>query len=68
MKIHVFHGQKRKSVDYLTDFDVVITTFHTISSMWRKWKEKADQTKSIFSILWHRVVLDEGKDRFYHES
>ncbi|KAG4433796.1 hypothetical protein IFR05_010710 [Cadophora sp. M221] len=60
LKVHVFHGQNRKTVDFLTTFDVVITTFHTISSIWRKWKEKPIQSKSMFSIVWHRVVLDEA--------
>ncbi|KAH6710614.1 SNF2 family N-terminal domain-containing protein [Leptodontidium sp. MPI-SDFR-AT-0119] len=60
LKVHVFHGQNRKTVDFLTTFDVVITTFHTISSIWRKWKERPSHSKSIFSVIWHRVVLDEA--------
>ncbi|PVH71620.1 hypothetical protein DL98DRAFT_471471 [Cadophora sp. DSE1049] len=60
LKIHVFHGQTRKRLDRLKDFDVVITTYHTISSIWRKWKDKPDETESIFAIIWHRIVLDEA--------
>ncbi|KAK0110161.1 hypothetical protein ONS95_002813 [Cadophora gregata] len=60
LKIHVFHGQNRRSVDCLKSFDVAITTYHTISSIWRKWKDNADASESIFSIMWHRVVLDEA--------
>ena len=60
LSVHVFHGQNRKAIHFLTEFDVVITTYQTVSSIWRKCKDSADDAKSIFSVLWHRIILDEG--------
>lgn len=60
VKVHVYHGHNRKGVISLTNFDIVITTFHTVSSIWRKRKDSQDDSNSIFSIPWHRIVLDEG--------
>ncbi|TVY65597.1 DNA repair protein RAD5A, partial [Lachnellula suecica] len=60
LKIHVFHGQNRKSVEFFSQFDVVITTFHTVSAIWRKQDEMRDDPESIYSVIWHRIVLDEA--------
>ncbi|TVY35125.1 putative SWI/SNF-related matrix-associated actin-dependent regulator of chromatin subfamily A member 3-like [Lachnellula occidentalis] len=60
LKVHVFHGKNRKSVEFLSHFDVVITTFHTVSVIWRNQNEAQDDPESIFSVSWHRIVLDEG--------
>ncbi|KAH6692827.1 SNF2 family N-terminal domain-containing protein [Leptodontidium sp. MPI-SDFR-AT-0119] len=60
LNIFVFHGQKKKVVDKLGQYDVVITTYHTVSSLWRKRVDARNITDSIFSIDWHRIVLDEA--------
>jgi SNF2 family DNA or RNA helicase len=61
LKIYVYHGQNRKGVEFLGGFDVVITTFHTVSSIWRRKTEFREDSESIFSVDWHRIVLDEGE-------
>ena len=61
LKVYVYHGPKRNPIGFLADFDVVITSFYTVSSIWRKCKDRQDDSNSIFSILWHRIVLDEGR-------
>jgi SWI/SNF-related matrix-associated actin-dependent regulator of chromatin subfamily A3 len=53
---YIYHGQNRKEVD-LSRFDVVITSFHTVSAIWRK---QNDPTMSIFSYTFKRVILDEA--------
>ncbi|KAH6714003.1 SNF2 family N-terminal domain-containing protein [Leptodontidium sp. MPI-SDFR-AT-0119] len=60
LKINVFHGQNKKVVDTLAQYDVIITTYHTISSLWRKRNDARNRTYSIFSIDWHRIILDEA--------
>jgi SNF2 family DNA or RNA helicase len=61
LKCHTYHGQKRNGVEFLGQFDVVITTYHTISHIWRKYTEDPEKAESIFSLMWYRVVLDEGE-------
>jgi len=62
LEIHVYHGQNRTSVEKLGSYDVVITTYHTVSSIFRKYDALAANKQSIFSLTWHRLILDEGKD------
>lgn len=47
-------------IDNLGQYNVVITTYHTVSSLWRKRHGQRSGTDSIFSMYWHRIVLDEG--------
>ena len=61
LKTHVYHGHNRMGIDFLGQFDVVITSYHTVSAIWRKHLGQPGKEKSIFSLIWHRVVLDEGK-------
>ncbi|KAH9219297.1 SNF2 family N-terminal domain-containing protein [Leptodontidium sp. 2 PMI_412] len=60
LRTYVFHGQKKKFVNSLGQYDVVITTYHTISLLWRKRNDARNSSDSIFSIDWHQIVLDEG--------
>lgn len=57
---YVFHGPKGKAIDNFGQYNVVITTYHTVSSLWRKRKGPGTSTDSLFSIDWHRIVLDEA--------
>ena len=41
--IHVYHGQNRGDIDTLRDCDVVITTFQTLSSAWKRQKLNKEQ-------------------------
>ena len=61
LKCHIYHGQNRKGTEYLEQYDVVITTYHTVSAIWRKLYGQLGNEKSIFSLTWHRVILDEGE-------
>jgi SNF2 family DNA or RNA helicase len=59
-RINVFHGQNRKSSDLLGGHDIIITTFQTVSSIWRKQTEEHGDPDLLFLINWHRIILDEG--------
>lgn len=62
MRVCVYHGQGRTKHAYdLKDYDVVITTYGTLSS------EHAHSTKDVdgkragcFGIHWYRIILDEA--------
>jgi SWI/SNF-related matrix-associated actin-dependent regulator of chromatin subfamily A3 len=63
LKWYVFHGQSKKEAVSLGKYDVVITTYYTISSIWRKQNRENRNSSPLFSTEWHRIVLDEGKVR-----
>lgn len=52
-KILTYHGSGKKSVKELQQYDIVITSYGTLTS------DKANKG-AIFSTKWRRVVLDEG--------
>ncbi|RFU23988.1 hypothetical protein B7463_g12351, partial [Scytalidium lignicola] len=60
LKCYIYHGQNKKSTEFLAQYDVVITTYHTVSAIWRKHTRQPGNEKSIFSLTWHRVILDEA--------
>jgi hypothetical protein len=61
LKVHIYHGQNRKDTDFLQQYDVVVTTYYTLSAIWRKHNGQPENEKSIFSLIWYRVILDEGE-------
>jgi SWI/SNF-related matrix-associated actin-dependent regulator of chromatin subfamily A3 len=62
LRCYIYHGQNRKHVKSLAMYNVVITTYYTVSAIWRQIQEDlVKNSDSIFSIVWHWVVLDEGK-------
>ncbi|KAK6529143.1 DNA repair protein rad16 [Orbilia ellipsospora] len=74
LKVLVFHGQsKEKKVSAITKFDVVLTTYSSLESIWRKQNSGFKRKDGLFkepSVIhqtnWHRVILDEAhniKDR-----
>ncbi|KAF3927107.1 hypothetical protein AA313_de0207605 [Arthrobotrys entomopaga] len=74
LKVLIFHGQsKEKRVSAIAKYDVVLTTYSSLESIWRKQTTGFKRKDGIFkepSVLhqtnWHRVVLDEAhniKDR-----
>jgi SWI/SNF-related matrix-associated actin-dependent regulator of chromatin subfamily A3 len=62
LKIHIYHGQSRTAVEFLGHYDVIITTYHTVSAIFRKHSVQATHENSLFSLTWHRLILDEGKN------
>lgn len=61
LKCFTYHGQTRKGVESLDQYDVIITTYYTLSAIWRKRAGHPEDENSIFSLTWHRVVLNEGE-------
>ncbi|KAH8751846.1 SNF2 family N-terminal domain-containing protein [Hyaloscypha sp. PMI_1271] len=49
-----------KSIDLLGGHDIIITTFQTVSSIWRKQTKEHGDPNLLFSINWHRIILDEA--------
>ncbi|KAM0314130.1 hypothetical protein ACHAO8_004916 [Botrytis cinerea] len=56
---YIYHGHNKKSIDFLRQFDVVITTYHTIAAIWKHHSAHQDD-ESLYSLTWHRIVLDEA--------
>lgn len=66
---YTYHGNLKRKATLDGSFDVVITTYKTLATQWEK-SQTADyhsnsKTGSLFSVLWHRVILDEGKHMAY---
>lgn len=65
LKVLTYHGSKRSvSADDLTGYDVVITTYGTLSNEYVA-NETEDQTlvsaqTGLFAVNWRRIILDEG--------
>jgi SNF2 family DNA or RNA helicase len=61
LRVCVYHGTNRaKTATSLGDYDVVITTYGTLTS--ESGTAAADKAKKsgIFSVYWYRVILDEA--------
>lgn len=56
LRVCVYHGSTRaKATDNLEDYDVVITTYGTLTS------DHGKNAKSgLFSVYWYRIILDEA--------
>ena len=61
LKVYVHHGPKReKEPRRLALWDVVVTTYDTVSSEWFKKEKTSEDTlegRGIFRVNWWRVVL-----------
>ncbi|EWC46267.1 DNA repair protein RAD16 [Drechslerella stenobrocha 248] len=79
LKVLTFHGQaKETKINAINKFDVVLTTYGSLESAFRKqnsgFKRKAGLFKEpsvLHKVNWHRVVLDEAhniKDRSCNTS
>ncbi|KAL1847904.1 hypothetical protein Plec18167_004868 [Paecilomyces lecythidis] len=59
LRVCVYHGTNRaKMADDLKKYDVVITTYGTLSSEHANSGEKAKS--GLFSVYWYRIILDEA--------
>ncbi len=68
LQVYVLHGQNRKSIHLVELYDIVITTYQTVASIWRKRSEESKGADAIFSLKWHRIILDEGRVVFRYPS
>ncbi|KAL4806364.1 SNF2 family N-terminal domain-containing protein [Aspergillus unguis] len=60
LRVFVYHGNARaKSTDRLDDYDVVITTYGTLTSE-HTAVTKNDKKAGVFTIHWYRIILDEA--------
>ena len=57
---HVFHGNKRQLDLRNISFDIILTTYDVVVAEYRKVMKSVDNF-SIFSTLWRRIILDEGR-------
>ena len=58
LKCHIYHGTTRiRDPDELAKFDVVLTTYGTVSS---EFGDKRGSRNTLSDIQWFRIVLDEG--------
>ncbi|RAR06000.1 meiotically up-regulated 71 protein [Stemphylium lycopersici] len=63
LRIMYWHGQKKEPItpQAIERYDVVISTYESISSDWYSQKSTTLPRKSgPFSVKWRRVILDEG--------
>lgn len=60
LRVCVYHGAGRsKYADNLKDYDVVITTYGTLSSE-HAASSKGTKKVGCFSVYWYRIILDEA--------
>ncbi|KAL4892197.1 SNF2 family N-terminal domain-containing protein [Aspergillus ambiguus] len=60
LRVCVYHGTTRtRATDRLDDYDVVITTYGTLTSE-HGANEKTNKTSGLFSVYWYRIILDEA--------
>lgn len=61
MSVCVYHGNSRaKASDNLEDYDVVITTYGTLTSDHGSADKKNKSKSGLFSTYWYRIILDEA--------
>lgn len=60
LRVCVYHGNTRaKATDNLEDYDVVITTYGTLTSE-HGASDKSNKKSGLFSVYWYRIILDEA--------
>jgi SWI/SNF-related matrix-associated actin-dependent regulator of chromatin subfamily A3 len=63
LRVMSYHGTRKQPITpkQIENYDVVITTYDSVSSEWHSQKSTTLPRKSgVFSVKWRRVVLDEG--------
>jgi SWI/SNF-related matrix-associated actin-dependent regulator of chromatin subfamily A3 len=67
LRIMFYHGTRKQPITpkEIEKYDVVISTYDSVSSEWHSQKSVALPRKGgVFSVKWRRVILDEGKSVF----
>lgn len=58
VRVAIYHGSNRSGLSAeLQSHDIVLTTYDTLRSEWASSADKG----VLYSEIWARVVLDEGK-------
>ena len=61
LNVLIFHGSGKKEIKNLDKYDVVITSYSTLSIEYNPYDKKQIRPKTgLLSVHWRRVVLDEG--------
>lgn len=63
LRVMFYHGTRKEPITpkSISNFDVVISTYESVSSEWHSQKSTTLPRKSgVFSVKWRRVILDEG--------
>lgn len=63
LNIMFWHGSRKQTITPKTieNYDVVISTYDSVSSEWYSQKSTTLPRKSgVFSVKWRRIILDEG--------
>lgn len=58
-RVLIYHGNAKKEVKDLNEYDVVISSYGTLVQELNP-DAKSPPQKGIFSVYWRRIVLDEG--------
>jgi hypothetical protein len=58
---HVFHGPNRKlDLEIISSAGIILTTYDVVVAEYQK-PAKSGTELTMFSLLWRRVILDEGE-------
>ncbi|KAF1971405.1 hypothetical protein BU23DRAFT_555945 [Bimuria novae-zelandiae CBS 107.79] len=63
MRVMFYHGNRKEPITpkSIANFDVVISTYESVSTEWHSQKSATLPRKSgVFSLKWRRIILDEG--------
>jgi SWI/SNF-related matrix-associated actin-dependent regulator of chromatin subfamily A3 len=64
LRVMFYHGTRKQPITpkEIKKYDVVISTYDSVSSEWHSQKSVTLPRKSgVFSVKWRRIILDEGK-------
>lgn len=61
MSWYTYHGPVKPSTHVLSEYDIVLTTYETIAAQLKKFHKSNSVEETIYSVTWHRVILDEGR-------
>ncbi|KAF2266380.1 hypothetical protein CC78DRAFT_513897 [Lojkania enalia] len=63
LRVMFYHGTRKQPInpETIKDYDVVISTYDSVSSEWYSQKStKLPRRSGVFSVTWRRIILDEG--------